>query len=80
MYQDSPKFRLFLYRQYSQEYGELALTGEYQIGEKVQFHVSEAKGIVAWKHHDQKRGLLYIVEDSSGFPFQIPAHEIVSKL
>jgi DUF971 family protein len=80
MYKDTPEFRLLIYRQYSREYGELTSIGEYQIDKKVKFDDGRAKGTVAWKYQDQKRGLVYIIEDYSGFPFEITANEIISEV
>ncbi len=80
MYKDTPEFRLLIYRQYSREYGELTSIGKYRIDERVKFDDGQAKGTVAWKYLDQKRGLVYIIEDYSGFPFEITANEIISKV
>ncbi|GCF09992.1 hypothetical protein [Dictyobacter arantiisoli] len=77
MYKDAPALRLQMYRQYSRTYGALTPQGEYQINERVTFGDGRAKGIVAWKYVDQGRGLIYILEDSSGFPFEMAAHEII---
>ena len=71
---------MLIYRQDSQEYGELTSAGEEQINERVKFDDGQAKGTVAWKYQDQQQGLTYIIEDYSGFPFKIMANKIISKI
>jgi len=79
-YKETPELRLLIYRQYSREYGELTSMGEYQINERIKFDDGRAKGTVTWKYQDQERGLIYVIEDYSGFPFKIVANEIISKI
>lgn len=80
MYKDPPKFRLLMYRQYSREYGELTSNGEYQIAESVKFDDGQAKGTIVWKYQDQECGLVYVIEDYSGFPFKVTADKIIDKV
>ncbi|GCE14493.1 hypothetical protein [Tengunoibacter tsumagoiensis] len=79
MYKDTPKFRLFIYRQFSHEYGELISDGEYAINERVTFADGRAKGVVAWKYLKQDCELVYVLEDYSGCHFEVTAREIISK-
>jgi DUF971 family protein len=80
MYKETRELRLLIYRQYSQESGDLTSAGEYQINERVKFDDGQAKGTVAWKYQDQQQGLIYVLEDYAGFPFKIMANEIISKI
>ena len=79
MYKDTPKFRLFMYQQYSQQYGELISDGDYGLNERVKFANGKAIGTVTWKYLKREAGLIYVLEDYSGFHFQVTANEIVSK-
>lgn len=80
MYKDTPEFRLFVYRQNSFQYGILADGGVYQINEQVKFDDGRAQGTIAWKYQDQERGLIYVIEDYSGYPFEVCESEIVSEV
>ncbi|HEX4202696.1 MAG TPA: hypothetical protein VHZ51_00525 [Ktedonobacteraceae bacterium] len=80
MYKEPAEYRVLLYRQYSREYGELTPAGEHQINESVKFYDGQARGTVVWKYQDAWRGLVYIIEDYSGFRFAIAADEMISNV
>ncbi|GCE31895.1 hypothetical protein KDA_73790 [Dictyobacter alpinus] len=79
MYKDTPKFRLIMYRQFSQHYGELISDGDYMLNDKVKFANGKAIGTVTWKYLQREEELVYVLEDYSGFHFQVTANEIISK-
>lgn len=78
MYKEAPEYRVLVYRQFTREYGELTSAGDYQINERVKFDDGQARGTVVWKYQDKWRGLVYIIEDYSGFHFAVAAEEIIS--
>ncbi|GCE24265.1 hypothetical protein [Dictyobacter kobayashii] len=79
MYKDTPKFRLLMYRQYCKIYGELFSGGDYQLNEQVTFDDGQAKGTVTWKYLRREQGLVYVLEDYSGYHFHVAAHQIIGK-
>lgn len=62
-----------LIRQYSSAYGTFA-SGDYAIGDTIA--ASSASGEVIWSFHScDGRGLVYVVDDESGFPVEVKASE-----
>ena len=65
-----PKIR----RQYESAYGPFA-AGDYQIGQ--QLRAAGAQGEVIWSYHScDGRGLVYVVDDRSGWPVEVRASEV----
>lgn len=63
-----------LRRQYESAY-DLFTPGDYQIGQ--QLRASGVQGKVIWSFHSSDgRGLVYVVDDSSGFPVEVKASEV----
>jgi hypothetical protein len=62
-----------LIRQYSSAYGTFA-SGDYAIGDTIA--VPGTSGEVIWSFHScDGRGLVYVVDDNSGFPVEVKASE-----
>lgn len=68
------KQRIALYQQYTAVYGDLAITGQYAVGDRVLFDGGQV-GEVVWKYHDAN-GLTYVLDDNTGFPEEVQARDI----
>jgi hypothetical protein len=64
-----------LRRQYEGAYGPF-VSGEYAIGE--QLRTRYATGTVLWSYRQPLHGLAYLIDDSSGWPLEVMAHEVQS--
>lgn len=68
------KQRIHLYQQYTAAYGELAATGQYAVGDRVRFDGGQV-GEIIWKYHSAN-GLMYIIDDNTGFPTEERSQDI----
>jgi hypothetical protein len=67
---------LKLIKQYTDAYGPFA-SGDYPVGSTIA--VPGTSGEVIWSFHScDGRGLVYVVDDSSGFPVEVRANEVQS--
>ena len=65
-----PKLR----REYADAYGPFA-AGDYQVGQHLR--AAGVVGEVIWSYHScDGRGLVYVVDDNSGFPVEVKASEM----
>jgi len=62
-----------LKRQYTGAYGEFQ-AGDYSIGDTIK--APGIAGEVIWSYRSAKKGLVYVVDDNSGFPVEIAANEV----
>ena len=62
-----------LVRQYTGAYGPFQ-AGDYRIGDTVK--APGVSGEVIWSYRSAGKGLVYVVDDSSGFPVEIAANEV----
>ncbi|GHO51505.1 hypothetical protein [Ktedonospora formicarum] len=69
--------KMNLYSQYRQAYGELAEAGKFRVGENVLFDDGADLGEIIWKYINPQGILTYVLDDSSGFPVEVAATEVM---
>jgi hypothetical protein len=63
-------------QQYTRLYGPLA-DGEYTIGQ--QLRTTEGQGCIIWIYQGQPGALIYVLVDTSQFPFEVSASSIIAE-